>query len=206
MKQIYVILDKSGSMNKILHSTIDGYNEFLNEQKKIFPDSQWNLITFHSTVDDCISCPIQDVQELTLETYKPDGMTCLYDALGCMYKRTSDEKEWNICIIITDGHDNCSQYYSRQHIQQFISQRKDENWKFIFCGATKDYVTEGKQIGLSVDEVTHFDTTPPSVTQLFRSLSQEVQRPNHSQRPTLNAPHLTRETSSISIQSNNPLH
>ena len=198
MKHIYVILDKSGSMNKILEATIDGYNEFLNEQKKVYPESKWHLITFHSEVDKCISNTIENIEGLTMETYKPDGLTCLYDAIGYMYELSSETPGEHICIVITDGHDNASQNYSRQHIQQFISERKSENWKFIFCGATSDYIIEGKQLGFEKKDIHHFNQEAPEVTNLFRSLSSEISPTRSDQRPTLQIPSLQRNTSSLS--------
>jgi hypothetical protein len=83
---ISFILDETGSMLSIKGQTIAGFNEYLanlqagNETKK----ARFTLTKFNSQKVEVVNDDVKliDVKPLTSETYTPDHMTPLYDAIG----------------------------------------------------------------------------------------------------------------------------
>ena len=86
---ISIILDRTGSMETIRDDTIGGFNTFLNDQKKQPGIATMTLVQF-DTVDPYEIIhkfkPIQEVPELTHETYIPRASTPLIRCDGTGYQ------------------------------------------------------------------------------------------------------------------------
>lgn len=77
---ITIVMDRSGSMNRIARDMEGGLNTFLNEQKKQPGQCTLSLYSFDDTVErDLYFADIQSVSKLELV---PRGMTALNDAIG----------------------------------------------------------------------------------------------------------------------------
>src|SRR5688500_8050941 len=79
---IAVVLDRSGSMDSIKSDTIGGFNTFLRDQKNTEGIATFTLAQFddhYETVYNMRS--IQEIPELNNSTFRPRGMTALYDAV-----------------------------------------------------------------------------------------------------------------------------
>ena len=89
LSEIIVIVDRSSSMNAMREEAISGFNEFL-EKQKASKDGEC-LLTYcqfnHEYEIIHNGVPIQEIPPLHEGTYRPAGMTALYDAVG----RTIDE-------------------------------------------------------------------------------------------------------------------
>ena len=187
---IAVILDESGSMNKIKYSTIDGYNEFIEERKDDLEltGKQLNkfvFIKFNSNVKYEIFHKIDDITPLNDTNYSPSNMTSLYDAIGKSFELIGDVKDEEIhIIIITDGLENRSTEYSKDQIQKLIVKYKQyDNWNFIFCGANQDSYLTTKAFGLdNRDTIINFETQNEAMPTLFRSISSQVRKSTIPQR------------------------
>lgn len=81
--------------------------------------------------------PLAQVPELTIASYRPDGSTALYDAIGVTIGK-AEPGERNVLITIrTDGQENSSKEWNRNTIQTLIKLRQNENkWGFAYFGAT----------------------------------------------------------------------
>lgn len=83
LTSINILLDRSGSMVNLTAETITGFNKFLADQKLVEGEATLTLATFandYTLVHNF--APLQDVQNLTIEQYRPVGYTALLDALG----------------------------------------------------------------------------------------------------------------------------
>jgi len=162
LTEIIVIIDKSGSMSPLKSKTIEGFNEFIHEQKKLNEKAILSLIFFSSPNKEKIvydSININDIPELTPENYNPVGTTALYDCLGKSIKSVNkkiksldkkDKPNKVLFVIITDGQENSSKKYSKQDILNKISKKeKNKNWSFIYIGANQDSFAEGSKIGIN---------------------------------------------------------
>tara|TARA_B100001287_G_C22684826_1_gene532698 strand:+ start:2611 stop:3300 length:690 start_codon:yes stop_codon:yes gene_type:complete len=164
-----IILDKSGSMQNCINSTVNGFNEQMQMIKSLqnkFPDQKVlvSLTTFNQDVDFDVECSRPfELKEMTSEqtksswlkkstnylVYSPNGMTALYDAIGKSVKKiqqiAKEEIENNeatvVVVIITDGHENASIEFEFNQIQSMINElEKSENWTFSYLSSTLDAV------------------------------------------------------------------
>lgn len=158
MKRVF-LLDKSGSMCPRVSDTIGGFNSFVDEQKK--EGGTLSLYTFSDYVQ-CVykDKPIEEIEEMKEEDYRPLGNTALYDAMGEILNSHND----GTFVILTDGEENSSRTYTKKHVKDLISR---SNLKIIYAGAD---IEDAKDMGIS--NTHHYDgaRTP----QTFRLLSQEV--------------------------------
>lgn len=154
--RIRIILDESGSMNAQLNSTISGFNEFLQEQKANSPDNLISLIKFssHATV------AFRDVKprlvaELNKNTYLPNGMTALYDAVGFAIADLHDipEDEKVMLVIITDGCENSSKEYKLADIKALLEDKQAKGWQVMYLGVGVKDFSDASNLGIRKDRI-----------------------------------------------------
>jgi len=157
---IAVILDQSGSMGSVCTDTIGGFNNFLTEQKKLDGKAFLTLCTFSDTYQLVHNyVPLNDVPELTTETYSPSGWTALLDAVGATVNslkkkiasmQEADQPKKVVFVILTDGQENASVEYKRAQIKSMLEEQQSKhNWQIIFLGANFDSFAEGASIGVA---------------------------------------------------------
>jgi Mg-chelatase subunit ChlD len=136
--EIVAIIDRSGSMESVKSDAIGGFNNFLEEQKKLPGKATFTLIQFDHEIElKYNGVDISEVQPYTIDTYIPRGMTALYDAIsrgiGEASRRGANRKV--IVAILTDGHENSSKEVTRQQVSDMISKYETEGWAIIFLAA-----------------------------------------------------------------------
>ena len=156
--EIVVVLDKSGSMESIIHPTVEGFNTFVKEQKAAEGEAFLTLIQFDDRYEvDYKSTPINDVKDLiAYETYKPRALTALYDAIGKTINELETDRDV-VFVIITDGDENASKEFKGDAIKKMIETKEGENkWKFVYMGANQDAIKTGESFGMrSANSVTY---------------------------------------------------
>lgn len=195
---IIFILDRSGSMDSIKSSTIEGFNKFLTDQKKIKGEAVISLYQFDDKFD--IIYENEDIQKAPLlnnKTFVPRGMTSLYDAIGKTINnvgerlrktRESQRPDKVIFVVLTDGQENNSTDYNAKKISEMIKHQTEKyNWQFVFLGANQDAVLSARTMGMSVGNSLTFKANTKGVTASYDSLSNNIA----SYRVTNNAVNLT---------------
>ena len=167
-----MIVDQSGSMSGLESQVIEGFNGQLKSIQTIqkeFPDQEliMGLRFFNSQVERN-TVPFNNVNTiapLTREVYRPDGCTALLDAIGkSIYdikKQFGHEIEENLAsvvlIIITDGYENASRFYTYGDIQRMVKELEaTEKWNFTFMGADLDALEVSQNIGFNKDSYLSF--------------------------------------------------
>ncbi|CAG2181503.1 unnamed protein product, partial [Oppiella nova] len=153
--KIIILLDESLSMRKKRNEVIGGFNAFLREQKRLKCDtSHLYLIKFNTNVNIVYSgINVTDVPELKPSLYSPCGRTALFDAISegiHIAEEDADdiENEKVICVIITDGEENCSKDTTKEQIRRFIAQYEAKgNWAFVYIGKNPERWT--KEVGMA---------------------------------------------------------
>jgi len=162
--EIVCVLDKSGSMEAIEEDARGAFNEFLKDRKAapgkalltlcLF-DTNYNLL--HEGKD------IQDVPELTRQTYAPSGNTALLDALGRTIDEVSNRLDKAkskpkkvIMAVVTDGLENSSREYNRTQILNKIEDRKKAGWEILFLSSDERAIQEAMSLGVQADRVAQF--------------------------------------------------
>ena len=129
------------------------------EQKNNLSDdrrSKWIYVRFNN---------VNTIAPLNREVYRPDGCTALLDAIGkSIYDiktQFGHEIEENLAtvvlIIITDGYENASRFYTYGDIQRMVKELEaTEKWNFTFMGADLDAMSVSQNIGFSKDSYLSF--------------------------------------------------
>ncbi len=161
-----VIIDESGSMESIKKEAIDSVNETIqtirSAQRKHEEQEHFvSLVTFNDDVKSVYKCvPVQEVEELTAESYCPNCCTALYDAMGvslnALRKKVAEEDKV-LVTVVTDGCENASREYSGKAIKALVDELKAKGWVFAYIGANQD--VEAVAATISITNVMNFETT-----------------------------------------------
>jgi hypothetical protein len=155
-----VILDKSGSMAPTISDTLGSLNTFIAKQKEVPGTCSFRLTQFNATVSPGVHVDsLADVATITAASYVPRGNTALLDAIGMTCKTLgerlaeldeADRPEKVIVVIVTDGAENASKFYTRNQINEIINhQRNKYSWEFTFLGANQDAIQVGTSLGVA---------------------------------------------------------
>lgn len=159
LTEIVCIVDRSGSMSAMENEARNGFNAFLEEQKKVPGEAQLTLVLFdHEYIVMYDGKPLQSIEPLTKKTYVPRGTTALWDAVGRAVTTVGDRlaktdeakrPEKVIMVILTDGFENASQEYGGDRIKDIIKeQRENYAWEFIFLAANQDAVATARAMNI----------------------------------------------------------
>lgn len=161
-----IIIDESGSMQSIKKEAIDSVNETIQtiraaENKHEEQEHYVSLVTFNDdvkTVNECV--PVNELKELTAETYQPSCCTALYDAMGISLsalRKKVAENDKVLVTVVTDGFENASKEYSGKAIKALVDELKGKDWVFAYIGANQD--VEAVAATISITNVMNFETT-----------------------------------------------
>ena len=167
----HFIVDQSGSMTGMEQQAIEGFNtqlEKIQDLEKKMPDQNFlcSLTFFNSEVHDVLKHePVKEIELLSQQNYRPDGMTALLDAVGgsiatiekTFQKELKNDEISVVVIIITDGYENDSKYFTYHNVAKTIV-RLDETgkWTFSYLGADFDAIHTSKMMNIRKENVMNF--------------------------------------------------
>jgi uncharacterized protein YegL len=160
LTEIVFILDESGSMSPVKDDTIGGFNQFVEDQKKLPGFADFTLVKFsdyYKVINEGVD--IVNIPDLDRNSYTPSFSTALLDAVGktieLVKKRLEKVTEGNkpgkvLFAILTDGEENASREYTTSKIQDLVKEARDKNgWEFLFLGADIDAWSGGSSMGIT---------------------------------------------------------
>ena len=167
-----IIMDESGSMDRIKTQALSGANETIMTIRKAqedMPDMLQKLtfVTFDSLYDGTDvrtlfdDLPIEEVRYLHERDYCPCGGTPLYDAMGFSLSKLQEQVqpgEHALVTIITDGLENASHEYSGKAIKSIVTLLREKGWVFAYIGANQDAVEVARE--LNINNAKEYDATP----------------------------------------------
>lgn len=181
---ILMILDASGSMSPLVSDTIGGFNNFIQEQKRLPGEAEITVVLFNHHYDKLYTRDIKDVPPLTVADYRPKGNTALLDAVGTSISELGDrlaalpEEERPgkvIVVIVTDGEENSSREYRYAQIKEMVEhQQQKYGWEFLFFGANIDTITCGARIGIRSAAAKSYKATPSGTADAYQLISESV--------------------------------
>jgi hypothetical protein len=156
LTHIYLLLDRSGSMQSIKTDTEGGFAAFVEEQKRTPGGCRVTLAQFDNHYDVVYADrPIADVPALDLQ---PRGSTALLDAMGKSITEAGtklaaladDQRPDTVIVaIMTDGYENASQEWTHPAIKALVEQQTEQyGWQFLYMGADQDAIEVGRNIGI----------------------------------------------------------
>jgi len=168
------ILDKSGSMESVRAATISGFNEYIKTLKKDGNKYSFSLTLFDTLITTpYLNQDLGDVKELNNESYSPDGMTALYDAVCQTIKGITEKKDQKVInIIMTDGEENSSKEYTQVQMKSLIEERtKKGNWTFVYLGANQDSYVNAQKFGISQMNASNFTATAKGMANAMNTVA-----------------------------------
>ena len=159
-KTIYhFVLDQSGSMSDCVDATLSGIESQNKKIKAIaqeFPDQdiRVGLTVFSDSVDiryDNLTVDL--LPNVNQIKYRPAGGTALLDGIGLSINRVDqlieNEGDTAVIVILTDGHENVSKFFSLAQIKELIKTKEASGkFSFSFLGATLDAVDMAEKMNI----------------------------------------------------------
>lgn len=178
--ELVVILDRSGSMQRLAEDTIGGFNSLIENQRKLEGKCTVTTVLFDNKVEILYQGKnIKEVPALTSKEYFARGSTALLDAIGITINETNsrissmkeEEKPNKVLVAITtDGLENSSNEYSYSSIKSLIEEKK-LGWDFIFLGANIDAIGEANKFGIERDMAMNIKATKVGQRHAFESIN-----------------------------------
>jgi hypothetical protein len=179
---ITVVMDRSGSMGHLQDEVIGAYNSFLKEQSTVKGTADITLVQFDDRYQvDYEAIDILDAEPLNRKTYRPRGMTSLYDAIGKTICSTNERifklkrkkrPEKVIFLVQTDGMENNSKEYRLETIKSMITDHKIKcKWEFVFMGSDPTTFADAKSFGIPTANVAMHKKTKHAYTHAFADFS-----------------------------------
>jgi len=185
IKEVIFILDMSGSMEPLQQSTINGFNEMLQEQKQYEGQCLVTTVLFNHDINTVYSrFPISEVSPLSEREYDPFGTTALLDAVGetitmIRQKQMEDAEvlspEKTLLIITTDGEENSSVEFNLDSVRSMISWlQKNNNWEVIYMGSALSSEHYANDLGIKSDRFVSWNATPQGNIKRQRSMTKKL--------------------------------
>ena len=180
---LFVLLDRSGSMEAIRSEVIGGFNAFVAGQQINGADARLTMVQFdtqdlaETAVDDV---PIRQVKPLTRARFQPRGGTPLLDATAHLVARARAKVgdgpvDANVVVVtITDGLENASREFTRADIREMIGEREAAGWTFVYLSAGLDAYDDATSFGYAPGSVQAWAPDAEGATLAFSSLNVAV--------------------------------
>jgi len=181
---ISIVLDRSGSMERIADDIVGGFNQFLQKQRDTEGEANLTLVQFDSEnafeilIDDI---PLREVTDLDPAAYQPRSLTPLYDAVGRMIIRIDGQiasrrklgllDEDQVVLIVTDGLENASTDFTQSSVFEMVSDRRQQDWVFVFLGADQDVYAEGGKVGVASANRVSWDKSKAGSKKMWKEVA-----------------------------------
>ena len=193
-KTIYhFVVDQSGSMSGSEDPTIEGFNSQLKTLKKLkadFPENEYlvSVTFFEDEVMDLIQfAPIEKINMLNRDNYRPGGLTALLDGIGksieSIRSKYDSEIQQNktsiVMIILTDGGENASKFYTRYRIGEMINELDATGkWTFSFLGAGLDAIKASENLNIRRENIMSYDKE--NICGMMDDMSESILKYEHA--------------------------
>lgn len=169
LTEMIFIMDRSGSMRKLVSDTIGGYNSMIDKQRNEDGEASVTTVLFDDQYEILYdNVDIKKVAKLTNKEYCARGMTALLDAIGKTINQVAARHNNSVdsavpaktvVVIITDGMENASKEYKLPTVKSMIEKQKNEfGWEFVFMGANMDAISVAGSIGIDASRAANYFT------------------------------------------------
>ena len=145
---VYILLDRSGSMASLWDEAIGSINGYVEGLKKT---DRVHLAAFDSISHDIVrDVKVKDWKNVSPKELQPRGGTPLYDSCGkIMAQAELDNSKKTILVVMTDGWENASKEHTQESIKAKVKAFENRKWEVIFLGANFDSVeTVSSSVGV----------------------------------------------------------
>ena len=157
--EIHVVLDRSGSMQRITSDMEGGFDAFIGKQRAVPGECRVSLYQFDNKYE--VVYEGMDLYEVPALKIRPRASTALNDAIGRTilavrdaHKVMVDRPSHVVFLVITDGYENASVNFSQHQVKTMIRAAEKENdWQFVFLGADIDVQKDGGALGFASNKM-----------------------------------------------------
>lgn len=179
---LMMVVDRSGSMDRIVDDMNGGIKNLLEEQAKEPGKIVVDIVTF----DTVIEHPYQGVAPGDVQgpIIVPRGGTALHDATGFaivelgerLAKMPEDERPGLVTVVIvTDGEENSSREYTAAQVKALVERQQNEwGWQFIFLAANIDAFAAAGSYGVSKGSTMNFAASSAGTQNVYESVGRTV--------------------------------
>lgn len=184
---IYLLVDRSGSMQSIAADVVGGINAFFDAQRAVGTDGATTTFVQFDTQDPhhvvWAGRPLADVQPIGLGDFVPRGGTPLLDAIGRtigLVDREVAEAEAagaEVLVefaIVTDGEENESTEFRLDAIKQLIEDRRAKGWTVTYLSADENALGDAQQMGIAAADTSVFAATGWGTRDVIQTFSRNV--------------------------------
>jgi uncharacterized protein YegL len=178
---VAMVLDKSGSMGVLRDAVIEGFNDYLAELRTEPAETSFWLTLFDTRFSKMwVGEPLDRVPPLDAISYRPGGMTALYDAIAHTVidtdRRLAGEGKEHVktlVVVMTDGLENSSTEYDAARLARLVrSYEERPNWTFVYLGAAHDTLEDAQleavRMGWKRENAMRWQATPPRPRRAWR--------------------------------------
>ena len=179
--EIFCLIDKSSSMTSFRYDAIDGFNEFLREQKEIQDSANLTLCLFDKEWSVAIErMNLKDIPELTKKTYKLGRGTSLYDSIAktigyatvVVEKYQEEALPKVVVMVLTDGEDSTSSAATEKDVADFVADCSQLGWEFFFLTTSRKAFDMSASMGFAPENTHLFNNDKKGMMNSFMSMSQ----------------------------------
>lgn len=145
---VYMLLDRSGSMESMWKEAINSINAYVNE---LPGNTEVFLAVFDSiSYEVARNTTAKKWKDISPEEFSPRGSTPLYDsAARLLWRAMDDNPEKAAFVVMTDGEENMSRNFNQTSVKSLIAEAEAKKWQVIFLGANFDRVgDQASRVGL----------------------------------------------------------
>lgn len=145
---VYMLLDRSGSMDSMWKEAINSINAYVNE---LPGNTEVFLAVFDSiSYEVARNTTAKKWKDISPEEFSPRGSTPLYDsAARLLWRAMDDNPEKAAFVVMTDGEENMSRNFNQTAVKILIAEAEAKKWQVIFLGANFDRVgDQASRVGL----------------------------------------------------------
>lgn len=179
---VALVVDRSGSMSGIAHSSSEAINEFIKGQAAAEGKRSIFLAQFDDHYE--VVRPTTPADAVIPYTLEPRGSTALFDAIGKTIldfgrelkgMREEDRPGHVVIGIMTDGGENASQEFTAESIKEMITEQETKyGWNFLFMGANQDAVMTGKAFGMKASSSITYGASGVGTRSVLNTMSEYV--------------------------------
>lgn len=159
LTHLYVLLDRSGSMQSIKSDTEGGFAALIEQQRSAPGRCLVTLAQFDNVYE--VVYAGKDLADVPALDLQPRGSTALLDAMGTLITTAGGELAATaedrrpgtvIVVIMTDGLENASREYTSAAVKALVEQQTDQySWLFTYLGANQDAIAVGRGLGVHAE-------------------------------------------------------
>lgn len=137
---VYILLDRSGSMQTQWSEAINSVNAYVKELPK---DTNVFLAAFDHDYSVVRNTTAKKWNPINIDEITPRGNTRLFDsAARIMYRAIDDNAEKTVIVVMTDGEENASLNFKQSDVKALANTMDAKKWELVFLGANFDKVSD----------------------------------------------------------------